>query len=99
MGRQKGSKNKPKNTVYQKYYQGYFLLDTGCKIWFDIDSAKIDEDAFAKLSDNAEFPFGNDNAEFPFDNNDCIWLGGVFILAKRIAGFWIDSYEVEIVAR
>lgn len=90
MGRPKGSlnKNKIEETQKETRYQGYFLMDSGFKVPFDI-SEEDGGDAFAISL------YGN--MEFPWVKGDVIWLGeneNVKILADRILGW--DIYEVGV---
>ncbi len=82
MGRRKGSKNKLKQIEKETMYYGYFILDSGDKINFEI-SEEDGGEAFALLLD----------CEWSFGKNDVIWIGDSFILASRVAGFQIDTYE------
>ena len=85
MGRKKGSRNKVKSPSTERRYCGYFILDSGAKIDFDL-TEDDGGDAFASLFD----------CEFKFEDNDLIYLGedvGGFIRAKRVVGFYIDDYQ------
>lgn len=76
-----------KKTQKEVRFNGYFLMDSGIKINFDI-SEEFNSGKFRKLLD----------CEWSFEKDDVIWLGEenpVFILADRIVGFWIDTYEIE----
>lgn len=71
----------------EKWYSGYFLMDSGLKVPFDISEEVGGEDFRISL-------YGN--MEFPFEKGDIIWLGEeseVRILADRIIGWNIDEYE------
>ena len=82
MGRKKGSKNKTKPETETRY-GGYFIMDSGLEINFDI-SEQDGGDEFRELLD----------CQFVFGDNDTIWLGEsneIFIRAKKVVGFYIDS--------
>ena len=68
-------------------YFGYFLLDSGLKIEFDIPEDEAN-DIYRKMI----------NAEFECDSTT-VYLGEYaicpFILTKKIIGFQIDTYEKE----
>lgn len=87
MARPKGSKNKVKKTEEELYYNGYFLMDSGLKIHFDI-SAIDGGDFFAAL---------NESGEFTLDESETVWLGEEaetpFIRVKKIMGFNINDYR------
>ena len=87
MGRPKGVKNKSKTVELpaERYYAGYFIMDSGLKIDFDI-SEDDGGDEFKELFD----------AKFVFDDKNTIWLGEIsedFIRAKKVVGFYIYDYE------
>lgn len=72
----------------EKRYIGYFLLDSGVKINFDISEEDGGEEFSIEL-------YGNGN--FPFEKGGYIWLGennSMFLLVDRIVGWKIDEYEV-----
>ena len=68
-------------------YEGYFLMDSGLKIPFDIS----EEDGGNNFSISL---YGN--MEFPFEKGDFIWLGednDMKILADRVIGWSINEYK------
>ena len=72
----------------EKRYKGYFLMDSGIKIYFDILAQECGDD-FSELYDNSKFLF---------ERGDCVWLGeknNSFILVDRIVGFSINEYFAE----
>lgn len=65
-------------------YNGYFLMDSGFKVEFDISK----EDG----GDNFEVSLYG-NMEWPFEKGDVIWLGeesDLRILADRVIGWDIE---------
>jgi len=79
-----------KKNIKEKRYYGYFLMDSGLKVKFDISEEDGGENFSVSL-------YGN--GEFPFKKGDVIWLGeenDVKILVDRIIGWQIDEYEQEI---
>jgi hypothetical protein len=69
-------------------YNGYFLMDSGLKIPFDISEDDGGEIFSVSL-------YGN--MEFPFEKGDVIWLGentDIKILADRIIGWDINKYTL-----
>ena len=65
-------------------YEGYFLIDSGLKIEFDISAEEGGE--------HFELLYGN--SEFTWKKGDAIWLGeenDYLILADRIIGFSISE--------
>ena len=69
-------------------YEGYFLMDSGLKVSFDISEDEGGE-AFSKMYDS----------QFPYEKGDSIWLGecdDCFILVDRIIGFNINQYQSDI---
>ena len=74
----------------EKRYSGYFLMDSGLKLKFDVSEEEGGENFSMSL-------YGN--YEFPYEKGDTIWLGGnddVKILVDRIIGWSINEYEQEI---
>ena len=72
----------------EKRYDGYFLMDSGLKVPFDISEEDGGEDFSIFLYRNMKFPFKKE---------DVVWLGedeNVKILADRIIGWDINEYEV-----
>lgn len=79
-----------KEVKKEKRYQGYFLMDSGLKVPFDIS----EEDGDANFAISL---YGN--MEFPWIKGDVIWLGedvDMKILADRIIGWDINEYEQEV---
>ena len=73
----------------EKRYEGYFLMDSGLKVPFDISEEDGGENFSVSL-------YGN--MEFPFEKGEVIWLGedkDMKILADRIIGWNINEYEQE----
>lgn len=76
-------KEKPK----EKRYEGYFLMDCGLKIPFDI-SEENGGDKFKELCWDLKFSW---------EKGDTIWLGEELqIIVDKIVGFSINDYEKEI---
>ena len=74
-------------TTKEIRYKGYFLMDSGLKIPFDIS----EEDGGEKFAISL---YGN--IKFPFEKGEIVWLGednNLKILADRIVGWDIDEYE------
>ena len=72
----------------EKKYVGYFLMDTGIKVPFDVSEENGGKNFSLHL-------YGN--CEFPWEKGDSIWLGEknpCFILADRIIGFEVDEYDL-----
>ena len=68
-------------------YRGYFLLDTGTKISFDISENDGGENFSKEL-------YGN--ANFPWKKGDTIWMGednDYSLLVERIIGFHVEEVE------
>jgi len=79
---------KTKQIQREKRYNGYFLMDSGLKIPFDISEEDGGENFSISL-------YGN--MEFPFDKNDIIWLGedsGLKLRADKVIGWEIDECEI-----
>ena len=75
-----------KKTQKEKRYRGYFLMDSGIKIFFDISEEEGGEEFWELYS----------NSNFLFEGGSCIWLGDErYILTDRIIGFSIDEYLAE----
>jgi len=73
----------------QKGYVGYFLIDSGLKVKFDVTEEEGGEEFSLYL-------YGN--CEFPWEKGDSIWLGeeaDYYILADRVIGWSIREYEVK----
>jgi hypothetical protein len=73
----------------EKRYNGYFLMDSGLKIPFDISEEEGGENFSISL-------YGN--MQFPFEKGEVIWLGeksNFYILADRIVGWDINEYKLE----
>lgn len=81
MGRKKGSKNKPESSV-EVYFAGYFLMEGGLKVEFDIPE-EDGGDEFRSMLD----------CKFVFEDDRMIWLGDFSIRAKKVLGFYIYDYE------
>jgi len=78
-----------KKVVMEKYYVGYFLMDSGIKVPFEISEEDGGEDFSISLYENMEFPWVK---------GDIIYLGemsGMKILADRIIGWDISEEERE----
>lgn len=76
-----------KKTIVEKGYRGYFLMDSGVKIPFDISEEDGGENFSISL-------YGN--SIFPFEKGEVIWLGegsNLKLLSDRIIGW--DMYEYE----
>lgn len=74
----------------EKRYSGYFLMDSGLKVKFDVSEEEGGENFSVSLCGNFEFPF---------EKGDKVWLGednNCFILVDRIIGWQIEEYEQEI---
>ena len=74
----------------EKRYEGYFLMDSGLKVGFDISEEDGGENFSISLCGNYEFPF---------EKGKSIWLGedkNVNLLVDRIIGWQISEYEKEI---
>ena len=68
-------------------YKGYFLMDSGAKVNFDIS----EEDGGEKFSESL---YGN--MDFPFNDDDIVWLGensNLKLRADKIIGWDINEYE------
>lgn len=68
-------------------YTGYFLIDSGYKVNFDI-SKEDGGDEFAELYNNMIFSF---------KTGGCIWLGedsSLKLIVDRVIGWDINEYEV-----
>ena len=75
-------------TTKEIRYKGYFLMDRGLKISFDVS----EEDGGEKFAISL---YGN--VEFPFEKGETVWLGedsDLKILADRIVGWDIAEYTV-----
>lgn len=71
----------------QKRYRGYFLIDSGLKVPFDISEEDGGEEFNLSL-------YGN--MEFPYEKGDVIWFGedsNLKLLADRVIGWDINEYE------
>lgn len=80
--------SKVKSELNEERYKGYFLMDSGLKVPFDISEEDGGEDFSILLCGNMKFPF---------EKGDVIWLGedsNLKILADRIIGWDISEYEV-----
>ena len=79
---------KKKIVIKEKWYRGYFLIDSGIKINFDLSENDGGDDFSVELYGNSRFPWEKDNS---------IWLGSSMdlqLLASRIIGWDIEEYEV-----
>jgi len=79
-----------KKAEKEKYYVGYFLMDSGLKIPFEISEEGGGDDFSVSLYGNMEFPWGK---------GDIIYLGessNLKILAEKIVGWEIDEIEREV---
>jgi len=86
MSRPKGSKNK-NSQEKEKRYAGYFIMESGLKLKFDISEENGGDDFEAMLV-----------SEYPFDESELVWLGETddcFIRAKKIIGFYIYDYLLD----
>ena len=66
-------------------YYGYFIVDSGIKIPFDI-SKEDGSDKFISLL----------NLVFPFEQDEIIWLGeesNIFLRANKVVGWNIEQDE------
>lgn len=71
-------------------YEGYFLMDSGLKIPFDIS----EEDGGENFS-----LYLDGNLEWPFEKGDVIWLGRnneLRLLTDKIIGWYIYEYKEKI---
>ena len=75
-----------KQKEIQRGYVGYFLMDSGLKVKFDVTEEEGGEEFSFYLCDNSEFPW---------ERGDIIWLGEEYILADRVIGWSIREYEVK----
>ena len=81
------AKEEKKVVEKQIRYSGYFLIDSGAKIPFDIS----EEDGYEEFADLAN------NSSFSFKKGDYIWLGedsNLKLLVDRVIGWDINEYEV-----
>ncbi len=68
-------------------YEGYFLMDSGLKVYFDISAEKGDEN-YDTLYGNSEFKWEQgESIYFQDDNGE-----DAFILADKVIGFFIKEY-------
>jgi len=74
---------------FEKRYYGYFIIDSGLKVHFDV-SREDNGEYFDK------FEFLYNHNKFPWEKGEVIWLGkenDYFILADRVIGFYINGYK------
>lgn len=79
-----------KKIQQEKRYEGYFLMDSGLKVFFDISEDEGGENFSVSL-------YGN--SAFPFKQGDVIWLGedsDLRLLADKVIGWDINEYEQQI---
>ncbi len=68
-------------------YEGYFLMDSGIKVSFDMSEDEGDEEM--------RLLYGN--LEFTYEKGGVIWLGestNMVILVDRIIGFSVREYQL-----
>ena len=71
-------------------YEGYFLMDSGLKVPFDISEGDGGEDFSISL-------YGN--LKFPFEKDEIIWLGednDLKLRADKVIGWEISEYGKEL---
>jgi hypothetical protein len=76
-----------KEKTIEKRYEGYFLMDSGVKVFFDIS----EEDGDTK------FKLLYDEAKFSWEREDTIWLGEdseLRVLANKVIGYYISEYDL-----
>ena len=81
-------KVKEKEAEKELWYRGYFLMDSGFKVEFDICEEDNGEEFSVSLSGNGEWPF---------EKGRVLWLGSkndLHILTDRVIGWYIEEYKV-----